>query len=83
MAKNHTSDVETKLTDSAMHKNIGNDVQKIYRRCSGLMSQNVKYLAVAGWLFLINQIIIEDLKEKLELDNNNKAISTMGNTTSL
>lgn len=46
--KSHTSDVETRLSDSTMHENIGTGVQKNGSRCSGLMSQNLKYLAVAG-----------------------------------
>lgn len=45
--KNNTSDMETRLS-SSMHNNIGSGVQKNGSRSSGLMSQNVKYLAVAG-----------------------------------
>ena len=51
--KSHTSDVGTRPSDSSMHKNIGTGVQKNGSRCSGLMSQNLKYLAVAeGSLFV-------------------------------
>ncbi|MGH0173381.1 UNVERIFIED_CONTAM: hypothetical protein FKN15_067962 [Acipenser sinensis] len=50
--KSHTSDVETRPSDSTMHENSGTGVQKNGSRCSGRMSQNLKYLAVAeGSLF--------------------------------
>ena len=45
--KSHTSDIETRPSDSTMHKNIGTGVQKNGSRCSGLMTQNFKYLPVA------------------------------------
>src|SRR4029434_8123007 len=40
--KSHTSmeHMETRPSDSTMHKNIETGVQKHGRRCSGLMSQN-------------------------------------------
>ena len=42
----------TRRSDSSMHENIGIGVQKNGSRCSGLMTENLKYLAVAeGSLF--------------------------------
>ena len=50
--KSHTSDMETRPSDSTKHENIETGVQKHGSRCSGLMSQNQKYLAVEeGSLF--------------------------------
>ncbi len=44
--------METRPSDLTMHENTGTGVQKNGSRCSGLMSQNLKYLAVAeGSLF--------------------------------
>ena len=50
--KSQTSDMETRPSDSTMHENIGTGVQTNGSRCSGLMSQKLKYLAVEeGSLF--------------------------------
>lgn len=50
--ESHSSNVETRPSDSTMHKNLGTGVQKNGSRCSELMNQNFKHLAVAeGRLF--------------------------------
>lgn len=45
-SKSHTSDLGRKQRNSTMHIQTG--VQKNGSGCSGLISQNVKYLSVAG-----------------------------------
>ena len=50
--KSHTSDMESRPSDSTVQETIGTGVQKNGSRCSGLMSQKLKYLAVEeGSLF--------------------------------
>lgn len=46
-SKSHNSDMKTRLWASSMHEDAGTGLKKNGRRCSGLMSQKLKYLTVA------------------------------------
>lgn len=45
--KSSSTEVKTRSSNSSMHENIGTGVQKNGNRCSGQMSQNLKYFCVA------------------------------------